>query len=401
MKRNILFLITTCLVIFGLIFSGCNGGGVLPDTNPESESDYFFGEDIDLIQIKDPNSNILFAAVGENQREVIILGDKNSQGEPINKTGTICISEQGDMLYFKTGEKGKVLFIIDGDGNKITFQNYTDSTVDLTLYDYNGNIVDSTTADIDLSCFYSIQDYLGTKTPYNFFPSQSKMILGINFPAIDPLTWHILGDFAAGLIHIDIDLPILNQLIGMEATASGVIVMNINSNNYITSPPEVEVPSYECFLPECTTSDSFTDNVHGIHKDIILSVLDSFINAMNNEKWEEAKTYCVPNSEATETVDEFKSAFNELYDMCDQFTYQCSGSPSDPVITIPGWIATTATATFSVSSISCTVTCVIGSEDITLDVSASGSEKYYFKKIGKDWLIEDFEGAYAIDYEEI
>jgi hypothetical protein len=47
------------------------------------------------------------------------------------------------------------------------------------------------------------------------------------------------------------------------------------------------------------------------------------------------------------------------------------------------------------------VTCVIGSEDITLDVSASGSEKYYFKKIGKDWLIEDFEGAYEIDYEEI
>jgi hypothetical protein len=268
MKRNILFLITTCLVIFGLIFSGCNGGGVLPDTNPESESDYFFGEDIDLIQIKDPNNNILFAAVGENQREVIILGDKNSQGEPISKTGTICISEQGDMLYFKTGEEGKVLFIIDGDGNKITFQNYTDSTVDLTLYDYN------------VSCFYSIQDYLGTKTPYNFFPSQSKMLLGVNFPAIDPFTWHLLAESATSFLHID--LPWMNALIGMEALASGEIVMNINSNNYIISPPEVEVPSYDCFPPECTTSDSFTDNVHGIHKDIILSVLDSFINAMNN-----------------------------------------------------------------------------------------------------------------------
>jgi len=130
----------------------------------------------------------------------------------------------------------------------------------------------------------------------------------------------------------------------------------------------------------------------------ISNTIEEFANAMNNEKWQTAKSYCVPNSVAYSLVEEHQSNVETLYDICDQFTYQCSGSANDPIVNISG---TSAIANITGSSGSCVMTCTIGGDDSTIDLSGSGTEKYYLEKINNVWLINNFESIYVMEYEEI
>jgi len=137
-------------------------------------------------------------------------------------------------------------------------------------------------------------------------------------------------------------------------------------------------------------SESINIVVKPDEKEEIENVLEKFGSAMDNENWEKAKTYCVPNSQAIGSVDEYASAINELNSICDEWDIQCNWSSNEGTIVISG---SNATATTPDSS--CTMTCVVGTEEFS--VSGSGYDTYYLKKIDGSWLISEIGGNAVIN----
>ena len=128
---------------FNLINFGCETASEeectqtpIPSPEPESSDDFI------LIQVKDSESNIIFIAGEKNEDTLTILGEKNNQGDPIKITGTLYVSKQGDGVFLEAGIDGLPTYIIDSEGNKITFENYSNSTVDIALYDSNENLIE-------------------------------------------------------------------------------------------------------------------------------------------------------------------------------------------------------------------------------------------------------------------
>jgi len=498
MKRNKTLLNIVSLLMIVLILSGCGGSGVVPDTTPPDTS-----SELVLVKVTDPDSNLLFVVGQENEDAMAILGDKDIQGNPTDLTGAVYVSEQGDSFGIVAGEDGLPSYLIDSEGNKVIFENYTNSTVEISIYDSNGNLVqDSITLSLDP------EDLSELKQLYNSFNlkgarwssenTQTAIKWGsVGLSAIGcgvalygtaqtggalaltgAVAWacsKFLLSAAAALTPTDIDNGVSYAIssgscilsVGQDASscisAIGSTIdyglgappnkppeifelsadpSSVNTNettqitcyaydpdgdlvkywwtstggkfegNNNTVGPSIywEAPSTEGnYIITCVAydgkggeaEDNVTIPVSGENnegEEEIQNVLEKFNNAMNNENWVTAKQCCVSNSQAYNFVQEYQSNLNQLYDMCDQFTYQCNDSANDPVITISG---SNATATISDSSGSCIMTCVIGTEDFTIDASGSGSEKYYLEKIGGVWLISDYEGAYEIEYEEI
>ena len=187
MKRNKIILSILILSIVTLIFSGCGGSGgpTVPPT-PEPSADFV------LIQVKDPESNIIIISGGENEETIVILGEKNNQGDPTKITGTIYVSESGYEFYIETGIDGLPSYIIDYKGNKITFENYTNSTVDVAFYDSNENlIVGPNTIDVDPKNFLEIKDFLALIKSHDSFYSQPKISPFNLF--YDSLQWNFIS----------------------------------------------------------------------------------------------------------------------------------------------------------------------------------------------------------------
>ena len=187
MKRNKIILSILILSIVTLIFSGCGGSGVptVPST-PESSDDFV------LIQVKDPESNIIIVSGGENEETIVILGEKNNQGDPTKITGTIYVSELGYEFYIEIGIDGLPSYIIDYKGNEITFENYTNSTVDIAFYDSNESlIVGPNTIDVDSEYFLAIKDFLALIKSHDSFYSQPKISPFNLF--YDSLDWNFIS----------------------------------------------------------------------------------------------------------------------------------------------------------------------------------------------------------------
>jgi hypothetical protein len=122
-----------------------------------------------LIQVKDSESNIIFIAGEKNEDTLTILGGKNNQGDPIKITGTIYVSKQGDAVFLEAGIDGLPTYIIDSEGNKITFENYSNSTVDIALYDSNENLIEG-----PITIEINPQDLLEIKQLYDSSHLQQK-----------------------------------------------------------------------------------------------------------------------------------------------------------------------------------------------------------------------------------
>lgn len=196
-KKVVFSFIILCFIITVV---GCGGGGVptVPST-PEPSDDFV------LIQVKDPESNIIFISGGENEETIVILGEKNNQGDPTKITGTIYVSELGYEFYIETGINGFPTYIIDSEGNKITFENYTNSTVDVAFYDSNENLIEGpNTIDVDPEDLLAIKDLLAIIKSHDSFHSQPKISPFNLF--YDSLNW---------------DIPFLDDLLGPPPPGTG------------------------------------------------------------------------------------------------------------------------------------------------------------------------------------
>jgi len=180
MRRNKIILIILILSMIALIFSGCGGTPTAPSISPEPENS--FSEEFVLVQVTDPESNIIFVTGKENEDAMAILGEKDIVGEPTNITGAVYVSEQGDSFGIEAGIDGLPTYVIDSEGNTVIFESYTNSTVDVSIYDSSGSLIqDTTTINLDA------EDLLELKQLYNSFYSKGQRWSGKN--TADTLKW--------------------------------------------------------------------------------------------------------------------------------------------------------------------------------------------------------------------
>jgi len=150
------------ILCFIITANGCGGGLTVPST-PESSDDFV------LVQVTDPESNLIFVTGKENEDAIAILGEKDNQGDPTKITGAFYVTEQGDAFYLEAGIDGLPTYVIDSEGNTVIFENYTNSTVDISIYDSNGNLIQGpTTIEVDTS------DLLEIKQLYSSFYSKQR-----------------------------------------------------------------------------------------------------------------------------------------------------------------------------------------------------------------------------------
>lgn len=181
-----------CLfLILNLIITmvGCWGNPAVSPISLEPENS--FSKEFVLVQVIDPESNIIFVTGKENEDAIAILGDKDTEGNPTNITGAVYVSEQGDSFAIEAGIEGLPAYMKDSKGNIVIFKNYTNSTADISIYDSNGNLIqESITINIDPA------DLLELKQLYNsFYPKELRWS---RKNTADALKWGAVGLSAVG-----------------------------------------------------------------------------------------------------------------------------------------------------------------------------------------------------------
>jgi hypothetical protein len=145
---------------------GGGGGGYTPPPAPpapEPEKEVIFITDIN------PENDLILVAGIEGGEKIVTLGEKDASGNPISITGALYLTGQGEGLAIEVGVDGLPTKIVDSDGNKFTFENYTDSTVDISIYDFEENLIEGPiTIEIDPD------DIIRMQQLYQSFSSKSR-----------------------------------------------------------------------------------------------------------------------------------------------------------------------------------------------------------------------------------
>ena len=152
--------IVCSLLVLSLMISliGCE---IAPETSPAHDPE------LTLVRVMDPQSNMIYVAGIENEDAMVILGEKDNKGNPTNVTGVVYILEEGDAFGIILGDDGLPDSLIDSKGNKVIFEDYTNSTVSISIYDIDQNLIlETTTIELDPT------DLLMMKQLYESFYSQ-------------------------------------------------------------------------------------------------------------------------------------------------------------------------------------------------------------------------------------
>jgi len=128
------------IVCFLAQLVGCSGGNpTIPPVDGGSS------EDIIFIQNTNPEDNVLALAGKDKGEAAAILGEKDAFGNPVKITGAVYTSEQGDAFIIDAGDDGLPTYILDSAGNKVVFANYTDSTVEISIYNSDNALIEGPT----------------------------------------------------------------------------------------------------------------------------------------------------------------------------------------------------------------------------------------------------------------
>ncbi|MHB1618739.1 MAG: Ig-like domain-containing protein [Sulfuricella sp.] len=162
MKKIMHFLKLASLVASLLVLASCGGGGgggsgtsnQLPTT----------GASLAIVQVDNAASPVI-AAVTDNtgKEKFALIGTKDSSGAPLSVTQALYISASGDASTLTIGPDGLPANLSDAIGNKITFANFTNTTMDITLFDPAGNqIAGPITVNVDPTVLAKLRASVGT-----------------------------------------------------------------------------------------------------------------------------------------------------------------------------------------------------------------------------------------------
>lgn len=128
------------VLIATMLFLSCDGQG-----DPDSPV-VLAPEDITIAQVSgegNADNPIAFIAMTEDGVEVLgVFAEKDASGNPTAITGAFYISELTDAIIIDINSEGLPSSVTDSLGNTILFENYTDSTVDISVFDAEDNLVE-------------------------------------------------------------------------------------------------------------------------------------------------------------------------------------------------------------------------------------------------------------------
>jgi hypothetical protein len=130
-----------------LALKDANGKKVGADT-----SDAYFTIEQDPFVFADvvDNDNPILAVATDDVDAIGVLGDRDFAGNPTKVTGIVYLFDQGETGTGDVGPDGLPTLFTDSSNNRVVFENYTEDTVDITLYDFNGDPVEGpVTVDVD------------------------------------------------------------------------------------------------------------------------------------------------------------------------------------------------------------------------------------------------------------
>ena len=180
LKKVISLLLVLCLLGSSV---GCGGGNpVVPPVDEEST------EDIIFVQNTNPEDNVLAVAGKDEGEALAVLGEKDAFGNPIKITGAVYTSKQGEAFIIDAGDDGLPTYILDSAGNKVTFTNYTDSTVEISIYNSNDELIEGPT-----NITVDPADLADLKQLYSSIASKNKdaadvVVLALNYAGFG-LSW--------------------------------------------------------------------------------------------------------------------------------------------------------------------------------------------------------------------
>jgi len=386
LKKIISLLLVLCLL--GSLV-GCGGGNpVIPSYDEDSGDDFIYIQDTNL------NDNVLVIAGKEDGEVVTILGEKDASGNPIEITDAMYISEQGDALIIDAGDDGLPTFIIDSAGNKVAFENYTDSSVEISIYNSNEELLQGpTTIAIDPSDLTTLKQLYGSIKSKNKYIKDDAALINESLLKYGGLAFSVLAcavTFSSGI-------PLLIAKVCASTLVSALVTFSPGTlDNWVTSsigalsclgtlilPWEIlacagAIVSLVSLVYEGLTVDNEKE---------VLKVLDKFDNAIVNLNWSEAKSCCVVGSEAYNAVDEFKDLYAQLDTLCDDITMSISNMEIIDV-NIDLIYITFAEVTRSYTF---TIACIpLGNEEEVMMVG-EGEETINLEKVENSWKLKSGE----------
>jgi hypothetical protein len=166
------------ILSFVIMMVGCGGLNPIIPPNPDEP------EDISLITVTNPENNISVIAGEKNGDKIGVFGEKNASGNLTEIKGTIYISEQGDMIQIISDKNGLPEFFIDSEGNKVIFENYTNSTVDISIYDSGGGLIQGPiTVEIDPDDLLDLEDMYNSTAIKKGIEEEDLIVLKWGFKA--------------------------------------------------------------------------------------------------------------------------------------------------------------------------------------------------------------------------
>jgi hypothetical protein len=288
---------------------GGGGGGGTPSTpTPDPE---------EIIYVKDtnPDSDILYVAGEEDGDKLMVLGQKDADGNILKFTGAAFINELGEGLVIEVDDNCYPSRLVDSDGNKLTFSNYTASTVDVNIYDFDENLLEGPiTVDINpdllAELIQNCNSTLGSRalsrdahTVAHFLKVGSVLIeAGVCGAAIGAAIGS--GGFAIPVAVLACSSFVVDtvQLINPDAlpwTEADSTFLGINAN--------IAEVAFTFKISPWGIAGTITgiagDLVEiGATKSDILEVNSKFLQAIVEQDWQMALFYCVNHSEAYNMV---------------------------------------------------------------------------------------------------
>jgi len=133
-KKSLSLLLIICL-LSTLVSCGVSDPTI---PNPEEEIEL---EDVILVRVSDPEGNILVLAGRDNGEAVMALGEKDENGMTEKITGVFYTTGNEEGFFIELRNDGLPLRLVDSNGTEIIYSNYTDSAVEISIYDNKGNLI--------------------------------------------------------------------------------------------------------------------------------------------------------------------------------------------------------------------------------------------------------------------
>jgi len=307
-----------------LIFSGC--GGMIVPSEGEGEGE---GESEEMIFIIDTNpiSDLICMASIEDGDNLMVLGQKDTYGNILDVDGTAFINELGEGLVIEIDDNGYPTQYIDSDGNKITYENYTQSTVDVSVYDFEDNLIEGpTTVNFDPNLLTElIQNYnnvKGTRTVRNLARNGTELMHFIADTI--PIGWVLIEAAACGL---SFSIPPLAEAVcsAFLLDLASLIIEEgdpdkINKLSLLLDTADIGIDIID-------TGEGYTASFFGVQgnaANFVADLLDysavitdirnahlKFIQALDEQNWQSALINCVTDSQAYNEVEEVQNAFSK------------------------------------------------------------------------------------------